>query len=284
MNVPNSEPAHGFVNPMLASSLDGRQIEEFPAAQWFMEEKLDGHRIVVAVDGDVRAWSRPRAGANGVGNGRSLPAHIKNVLAAFPSITLDGELCVPGGNSWQVAELQNETRLVYVIFDVLRYDGRDLTSLSTEQRREYVDGIGAVLREKGVVSVTTTSAVAPSRETIQAWWADGKEGAILKRRSSRYQAGIRSADWVKVKRVHTAVLTIVGFETGKNGPHSAVLLRSDDGLETKVKTLNADWLRVFAREADAYVGRKLRIEHQGEFMTKGKRSYRHPMFDYLEVK
>ena len=48
--------------------------------------------------------------------------------------------------------------------------------------------------------------------------------------------GARTDAWVKVVPIHTAALTILGFQAGSFGPHSVTLLQHPDGAKTSVKT------------------------------------------------
>lgn len=302
----------GFVNPMLAEPLQAKvelvdgmwrlpegALRAYQNGDWWMEEKYDGHRVIIAVGGEgytagdassVRAWSRPRAGSNGVGLARTLPPQVIEVMRQMPWGTYDGELIVPGKNSWDVVDLSNQEALVLVLFDVLACASRSLLHLDAEERRTYLTAFDSVFTAKGVTCVKVAPIYPVYPEFVEGIWAKGGEGAILKRKGSLYHEGGRSAaDWVKVKKVIPAVLTIVGFEAGKSGPHSTVLLRGmvvdhagvTREVETSVKTLDNDWRRIFADHAAAYLGAELRIEHQGVFLSKGKWSLRHPMFDHM---
>jgi ATP-dependent DNA ligase len=118
-------------------------------------------------------------------------------------------------------------------------------------------------------------------------WARGGEGAILKRRRAAYQAGKRSADFVKVKKTQSATLEVVGFVAGKNGDFSTVELKDADGNTTTVKTKNNAELARFAREwagADPLgrhpaLGRSLRIDYSDRTRDGG---YENPRWDRWE--
>lgn len=287
-DVANRFATRGYVQPMLAQPLDGK-IETFANASWWLEEKFDGHRVVVVVDEarNVTAYSRPKAGST-VGLTRDLPSHIVTVARCLLPGTYDGELMAPTGKFKDVTRVEMQSSLYLMLFDLLAIQGTDMTSRKAIERREILDGFSMVFAERGITEIRVSERLAVSQANVDAIWARGGEGAMLKRAAAQYRPGARSVDWLKVKKTETALLTIVGFEAGKNGAHSAVMLRgvasNGETVETTVKTLNNAWLRVFATNANDYIGRTLRIEHKGlEQGPKGWK-YRNPMFDHvLEV-
>lgn len=60
----------------------------------------------------------------------------------------------------------------------------------------------------------------------------GLEGAILKRRTARYRRGVRSADWIKVKRLGAEAVEILRLEPGDTGdPVGRTVVRDRFGRE-----------------------------------------------------
>ncbi|CAB4190703.1 ATP-dependent DNA ligase [uncultured Caudovirales phage] len=283
-----------FINPMLASPLP---VGFAPApGVWAAEEKFDGHRLIVEIaegkfdlftDGKrVRAWSRD-------GLSRALPTHVVASLSELPVGIYDGELLAPGKRSYGVTELANSAALVYTVFDVLELLGESTVHHSYDQRRVYLEEIFSrqwIANQTALV--LASSSEIESIEQLQAlqnavWVRDG-EGLILKRRTAPYQPGKRSKDFLKIKQLRTAVLTVIGFRpsTGKivnRGPHAMLLLRDSEGNVTTVKTRND--VEIARLDAQAGVGvhpaigRQLRIEFQ-ERTPDG--NYRHPRWDRWE--
>lgn len=270
--------------PMLASAMiEQVKGKAFDAAYagWVLEEKLDGHRATVRVsvnpqvDGsDVTAWARPRAGT-GVANVKELPEVMKIAMRHLSPGVYDGELVVPGGNSWDVTAIGS--RLVFVIFDLLEVDGDDLTGFPYSERRSMlIDQLRKL--PAGQKSVSTVESLPVSWKTVEAIWKRGGEGAILKRPSSTYRAGYRSPEWVKVKAQLAATLTVIGFEVGKCGPYSKLALRDDSGHETTCKTLGNAMLAEITAAPQSFIGRRVVISYQQK--TPGG-SYRHGIFDHF---
>jgi hypothetical protein len=275
-----------YVNPMLASPMSDitdqkiatvlAAISRYAAADWMMEEKYDGHRVVVAVnDGAVTAWSRPKAGKDALM--RILPDHLVQEFVMMPTGTYDGEMMIPGGRSYNVTDGKFAGTEIFVIFDILSLLGQSTLQRTYDYRRTLLGEIFKARKSPSVLKLAES--FVPSAEAVKAIWARDGEGAILKRRAAYYQPGARSKDFIKVKGLLTCVMTVTGYKAAKMGPHSAVLLKGEDGSKTTVKTLDNDALRAFAADPDSFIGRKLRIEYQ-ERTPDG--SYRHPRWDRWE--
>jgi len=269
-----------FVQPMLAHPIKDAIIAP---GQWVAEEKYDGHRIIAATedrpdnlfDGtSARAWSRD-------GNERLLPPRVREGLKALPFGTYDGELVVPGSRSYGVTVLENSPKLVLVVFDVLRLLGADTTKLRYDERRALLEETFREAQPAGLELATQWRV--DSRDQLcdvrDAVWKRGGEGLIVKHRNSLYHPGKRSREWLKVKALATATLTVVGYQARLSGPHSTVVLRDDEGYETTVKTRNRIELARLDAEPDEHLGKRLVIEFQ-ERTPDG--SYRHPRWDRWE--
>jgi ATP-dependent DNA ligase len=158
--------------------------ERFTGPDWVFERKLDGIRLLAYKDGSaVQLFSRNRLTQHS-------PA-IERALDALPvrDAIFDGEL------TWGPE--------AYHIFDVLWIDGRNVTALPLEDRRELIAALPlrAPLRRVPLV------------EDPRPWeraCAEGWEGVIAKRRGSRYEHR-RSPHWLKMKCELTDDFMIGGF-------------------------------------------------------------------------
>ena len=95
-----------------------------PGPEWLFERKFDGIRMLAFKHGpDVRLYSRNRLPQNG-----HYPAVVKSI-ASLPvhDLVLDGEATGAWGQ---------QGRFVYHVFDVLWMNGRDVTRLPLDARRE----------------------------------------------------------------------------------------------------------------------------------------------------
>ncbi len=196
---------------MLATLTDRRDFGN----DWLLERKLDGERCVARKVGDeVRLASR---------TGKNLTStypEVRDAVAAQHSdLLLDGEVVAYDGDQTSFTRLQQrlgaarpsselvaEYPVVYCVFDVLEFDGEDLTDRPLVDRR-------AVLTK----SVRSSSAL----QHTEAWRDDsegrfaaacrsGWEGLIAKRADAPYVAG-RSKDWLKLKCVWEQEFVIGGY-------------------------------------------------------------------------
>lgn len=273
------EVKDGFISPMLASAMpEGKTADNFNS-EWIAEEKFDGHRLIVRVDAQhvrgVSAWSR-------LSNIRTLPRHIQSLMAMMPIGVYDGELIVPSSqHSYSVTAGQSTGLEALVLFDMLETNGTSIMNNEFHIRRAFLEIAYDTFTGHDLdltPPITLAAQFKPSVAAVQEIWDRGGEGAIIKKRSAKYNPGWRSPDWVKVKAVLSAVLTIVGYETGKNGPYSIIRLKDAQGVETTVKTLDNETMRLIQQDPFSVIGRRLVISYQ-EKMPSGK--YRHPMFDHF---
>lgn len=265
----------GWIEPMLARPM--HKDVDLETGDWFAEEKYDGHRLCVRVGPTnvVTCWTR-------LGNVRLMPPHVRVGLLCLPPGCYDGELVAKNKQkSYGVTELINQDQLQLVLFDILEVNGLNAMDCTYTDRRTLLEELRKHLSDDAVV-------VAPSfaldnklqmEVLAQACWDRGGEGLILKHKDHMYIPKKRTKAWVKIKQLHSSVLTVVGFVEGKMGPHATVLLEDDEGNQTTVKTKNTRELKHFAQHARESIGRKLRIEFQ-ERTPDG--SYRHPRWDRWE--
>ena len=107
------------------------------------------------------------------------------------------------------------------IFDILYRNGRDLTELPYEERLSIVDEViagSAVLLPAPIIK---TDSVEVLTRTLLEYIGQGLEGVVVKRPESKYQAGARNFNWVKLKRhtsgelSDTVDLVLLGYYFGK---------------------------------------------------------------------
>jgi ATP-dependent DNA ligase len=245
---------------------------EFNNDLWTMEQKFDGHRCLIDVeDGQVTTPLRSV----------TLPFHLTNELAYLPNGTYDGELVIPGGTATDVPNLALRDKLTYVLFDALTIYGTPLTDQPYRIRREALEqafGLAAARAAREMPHIRIALPLRPEFRRVKELWNSGAEGVILKRWNSTYRPGYRSPDWVKVKKLESHAVTIVGFKPGLLGPHGITVIKFDDGTVSQIKTLDNGTLRAIAQDPDSYLGRRLVIQCQ-ERTRSG--SPRHPMWDHF---
>lgn len=120
------------------------------------------------------------------------------------------------------------TPVVYMLFDLLRLDGHDLTGMPLNERRtllgDIVAGVDAPIQVPPVFD-DVDAALAASEEF-------GLEGVVVKDPASRYRAGQRSPSWLKLKNTRMQEAVIVGIRPGKGereGTLGSLLLAVPEG-------------------------------------------------------
>lgn len=258
----------GDYTPMLASAMpDGLTLDSYIDERWVLEEKYDGHRVVVRVTETpsmkiVRAWSRPRGGKM---LDRHLEAHIIRAFQDLPVGVYDGELVLPGGSFADVRRATTLTKLRVVLFDALELLGDSLVSLPYDERREALavaiaHHTAAIAFEDREQSIFLSSQEPVSKEAVERIWLRGGEGAILKDRKSVYRCGARSKDWIKVKKSGSIEATIVGYIKGKNDPWGSFKLLTDDGTESAAKIATAALKREVKENPDRFLQKRAVIQ------------------------
>lgn len=270
---------NGYVAPMLAARQPNNIDAYFDRHDWLMEPKFDGHRVIVHIDKKARvyAWSRPKE-PRAMGAMRQLPPHIVQALQSFPRgafpATFDSELIVPDGACWDAQAKNLDPIKQLAIFDTMLIMGRELTSSTLTERKNCL-GLVAGSRSHNLYgdAISFVYPVPTSRKSLEAIWDSGGEGAILKRRDSRYMPGCRLlTGWIKVKRQFKEIGKIVGFKKGKRGAFSTVIAAVDGELiEAKAQP------DLFAYGAKA-IGMMILIRHSG-LTPSGRRQHPQAYFN-----
>ena len=110
------------------------------------------------------------------------------------------------------------TPVVYMLFDLLRLDGHDLTGMPLRERRTLLEEVVADLDAPVQVPPVfddVDAALDASREF-------GLEGVVVKDPRSRYRPGQRSPSWLKLKHTRMQEAVIVGIRPGKGDRESTL--------------------------------------------------------------
>jgi bifunctional non-homologous end joining protein LigD len=196
----------------------------FNDAGWMWEPKLDGYRVLVFIDDrGVRLQSR-RAGLDLTAAFPALIAELSQ--QSVPGTILDGEIvALDRAGKPSFAALQERARLrteseiavadrnvpvVLYSFDLLYFAGINLRAAPYADRRRY---LAQCLLPSAHVQLV--HAEPDGIALYEAALAHGFEGAMAKRKDSQYEAGRRSAAWLKIKSTHSAEFVVGGYTKGK---------------------------------------------------------------------
>ncbi len=224
------------MRPMLATK--GDHVPSGPG--WVHEVKWDGMRVLADLVGGrerrLRLTSRTE----------------KDATVSFPElhglpgedVLLDGEVValVDGAPSFgalaermhvskadRARALAERLPVTYLVFDVLRLDGRDLLREPLARRREILEGLGLA-----DVHWQVPDTYADGAMLFEATLQQGLEGIVSKRLSSRYEPGRRSPHWLKFPHRRRESYVVGGwrYETDSASRLGALLVGepTPDGL------------------------------------------------------
>jgi bifunctional non-homologous end joining protein LigD len=201
--------------PMLAKVV----AEAFSAKDWIFEVKWDGFRAIAYVEEPFSLKSR---------NEKELKQNfpeLQELNNLARNIVVDGEIIVmregkpdfqsllERGKAVSTVEIQKQesrSPVVYIVFDILEKDGKQLTKLPLMERK-------AILKDslKESSNVLLCDFIEEKGETyFQLALEKGLEGVVAKRKDSEYEEGLRTGSWLKIKKLKTCDCVIFGYTRG----------------------------------------------------------------------
>jgi len=199
-----------FIEPMLLLRTDALPKD---AERWEYQLKLDGYRaIAFKTRGRVHLRSR---------NDKDFSvryAGVVNGLARLPDETvIDGEVVAfdaAGRPSFSALQNQgsSKTSVTYFVFDLMMLAGqevmnRPLTARRALLERKVLPRLVDPVRYAGPLE-------APLPVLIESVKAQGLEGLVAKRVDSRYEAGLRTGAWQKMRINRGQEFVIGGYTAG----------------------------------------------------------------------
>lgn len=203
-SAPMSEfPAR--IKPMKATLVD----KPFDSPGWIYEIKWDGYRaIATMLNGESQLVSRNNLPFDQFGPiNRLLERWNKNMVIDGEVVALDdqGQADFGALQNWRNTKSAN---LVYFVFDILWYEGRDLTGLPLRQRREILKSV--LPADDDLIRLSQAFEV-NGLEFFEAAKKMKLEGIIAKRADSLYTSDARSREWLKIKVKRRQEVVIAGF-------------------------------------------------------------------------
>jgi bifunctional non-homologous end joining protein LigD len=187
---------------------------------WAYELKWDGVRALALVrQGRLRLLARSGADIT-----VAYP-ELAGLAGVAPDAVLDGEIVAldrAGRPSFsrlaermhvrdraRASALAATVPVTYMIFDLLALAGEDLAGRPYRQRRQALERLAPA----GAHWLVPPS-FPDGEATFAAATEHALEGVVAKRLDSPYRAGVRSGDWIKVKREHTGDFVVGGWRPG----------------------------------------------------------------------
>jgi len=218
------------IKPMLSTSVD----KPFNDKKWDFEIKWDGVRAVLFFSKSKNVLELRSKTTKSIRH--RYPEIIDSVLSSTvlkckDSVVLDGEIAIldnqghPDFQSHQrrmnidhdldILHLSKEIPSTFYVFDILYLDGKNLENLEFWKRRELLSTTIDLKRgDKNVIRISE-SFEGKGIELFENIKALGLEGIIAKNKNSKYLQGARTADWLKIKNLHTQDCVVIGYTRGE---------------------------------------------------------------------
>ncbi len=199
------------ITPMLATLVD----KPFEEEGWIFEVKWDGYRCLAFINaGKVQLLSRN----NKSFDDKFYPVHQQ--LAKWKiNAVVDGEVLVLNNDGISnFGDLQNwrseaDGELVYYIFDLLWYQGKNLMNLTLRERKAILKEVLPVDEDGIRISQAYETS---GLEFFDAAKQMGLEGIIAKKADSTYTPNNRSKEWLKIKVQKRQEVVIAGYTKNKD--------------------------------------------------------------------
>ena len=193
--------------------------QPFSSDAWLFEIKWDGFRAIAYVNETFSLRSR---------NDKELKhvfPELEEIKQLSSNVVLDGEIVVvkDGKTDFQALlersqatspieiELQEKrSPVVYVVFDILEKDGSALVDLPLTERKRILKG--AVKEGKHVL--LSDFVETKGKDYYKIALEKGLEGVMAKKKDSFYEPGVRSGNWLKIKKLRSCDCIILGYTKG----------------------------------------------------------------------
>ena len=204
-----------FYKPMLAKVA----TDAFTDKNWIFEVKWDGFRAIAYVDDNWSLKSR---------NGNELKHNfpeLSELTKVASGLVVDGEIVVMSegkpdfqallerGQAISQSEIQRQAGRApaeFVVFDVLEKDGKPLTELPLMERKKIL----AESLKEGVHVILSDYIEEKGEAYYELILNKGLEGVVAKKKDSLYAEGLRTGDWLKIKKIKTCDCVIFGYTKG----------------------------------------------------------------------
>jgi DNA ligase D-like protein (predicted ligase)/DNA ligase D-like protein (predicted 3'-phosphoesterase) len=201
--------------PMLARLAS----QPFSSKAWIFEIKWDGFRAIAYVNEELSLKSR---------NGKELKYNfpeLEELRQLTGNVVLDGEIVVvkagkpdfqallERGQAASSVEIELQAKrspVVYVVFDILEKDGVPLVNLPLTERKKIVKN--SVREGKHVLLSDFVEEKGEAYYNIAL--EKGLEGIMAKKKDSVYEPGVRSGNWLKIKKLRACDCVIFGYTKG----------------------------------------------------------------------
>lgn len=220
-------------------------------SDWIYETKYDGFRSILTITNtSIELMSRNEKSLND-----SFPEIINEVeklhkvFEPFLPITLDGELVyleTPHFSNFEFLQirgrLKNKEKILheaekhpcrFLAFDLLELKGNSLQSNTLKERKSELKNLFKALNLGTAVDTKTSNLLqyVPCTTDYSTLWKEMKledgEGVIAKQQKGKWEAGIRTKQWLKIKNYKRACFFITGYDKENGYFHVGVYSKNN---------------------------------------------------------
>ena len=214
------------ISPMLLNEVK----EPFDDKDYLYELKLDGIRCIAYLGKDVVLQNK----------------RFKDVSAIYPELSdmsrcvkkntvLDGELVVltdgkPDfyalqkrslmGDKFRISLAAKKNPVQFVAYDILYYDGKDLTDKPLLGRKEMLSKNVKEGFNLSISRYVSTKGVA----FFELAKKENLEGIVAKKKDGLYYIGKRTSEWIKIKVMQDEDLLVLGYQPDEDGKVKDLIL------------------------------------------------------------
>lgn len=215
------------ISPMLLNEVK----EPFDNEDYIYELKLDGIRCVAYIEPKSVTLQNKR---------------FKDLTPIYPEISdickcvkkrviLDGELVVltngkPDfyalqkrslmGDKFRISLAAKKNPVQFVAYDIIYYDGKDLTDNPLMERKEYLSKAVSEGHNLSVSRWIERNGVA----FFQLAKKENLEGIVAKKKDGLYHIGKRTSEWIKIKVMQDEDLLVLGYQPDEDGKVKDLIL------------------------------------------------------------
>jgi len=210
---------------MLAKEID----KPFDDKDWLFEIKWDGYRAIAEKNKKtILLYSR-----NGLSFLSTYPIVADQISIIKEDVVIDGEIVVlnsDGNPDFQLLQHYSENQdkpIQYHIFDLLELNGHDTTQLPLTDRKELLKKI---IPANEVIKYSD-HILKDGKYFFQVSKEKNLEGIMAKKCNSKYYAGERTNEWLKIKHHKTQEAIIAGYTqpAGSRKYFGALILATKHG-------------------------------------------------------
>ncbi|WP_245462921.1 DNA ligase D [Mesorhizobium sp. M7D.F.Ca.US.005.01.1.1] len=213
-------PLPGFRSFQLCTLTDHIPV----GGDWLFEMKFDGYRAQVAISGsNVVVYTR---------NGHDWTRQFKVILPPLRRLTkgavlIDGEIVAidsQGRTNFSMLKtgIAAGMPLKFYAFDLLEFDGEDLSNQPLLERKERLESLLGSRRPEDSLQFSS-HILDQGKRVFDAMCAGGHEGVIAKRADSSY-VGDRTGSWLKIKCTKRQEFVVGGYRPSDTGHGMASLI------------------------------------------------------------